>query len=124
MAQDFKRWADPAVSTATPTIDILRFVVSSAATGRSRAGRLTNLMVNDVARAYFNTHSLTPICVVKCEEDFGPGGKRKCGESRESMYDTKAAPLNWQQCYTELLERNGFAGTHESTGTTRHAERD
>ncbi len=38
-AKDFKRHNDPDVYTATPPIEMLRFLVSVAATGRSRRGR-------------------------------------------------------------------------------------
>lgn len=80
-------------------------------------------MVNDVARACFNAPSLTPTFVEICEEDFEPGDEDKCGELRASMYGMRPAAQNWQHCYTELSESNGFTVTRSSTCTFRHAHR-
>lgn len=85
-SKDFKRWSDPDLYTAGPPIDMLRFVVSSAVTGWSRAGRRREVMVNGVARAYFDAPSLKPKFSEICNQDFETGDKGECGELTVSMY--------------------------------------
>ena len=60
VAKDFKKHSDPELYTATPPIEMLRWVISVAATGLSKEGRTRKIMINDVARAYFNAPSLSP----------------------------------------------------------------
>ena len=49
-AKDFKRHSDPELYTATPPIEMLRWIISVAATGWSRKSRARKIMINDVAR--------------------------------------------------------------------------
>jgi hypothetical protein len=124
VAKDFKKYHDPDLYTATPPIEMLRYIISRAATGMSRTGRRRKLMVNDVARAYFNAPNLTPLFVEICEEDREPGDEYMCGELLVSMYGTRPAASNWQKCYTELLQMNGFKVTRASTCMLWHPEKD
>lgn len=78
VAKGFKRWADPA--TATPPIEMLRFLASFAVLGWSRAGRRRKLMVNVVARAYSNALGLMPTVVETCEDETKTGDEVMCGE--------------------------------------------
>ena len=124
VAKGFKRYNDPDLYTGTPPIEVLRFLVSLAATGWSRKQRRRKLMVNDVARAYFNAPNLVPTFVEICEEDQEPGDEDICGELLVSMYGTRPAANNWQKFYTTLLINNGFERTRACTCTFRHHERD
>ena len=124
VAKDFKKFNDPELYTATPPIEMLRCLISIAATGWGRTGRRRKIMVNDVARAYFNAPNLTPVFVDICDEDREPGDEQMCGELLVSMYGTRPAASNWQKCYTQLLLDHGFRRTRASTCMFRHAERD
>eukprot|EP00973_Karenia_brevis_P013477 1830182-Karenia_brevis.AAC.1 len=66
-------------------------------------------MVNDVSRAYFYAKAQQPTFVELCEEDKVPGEEGMCGELLVSMYGTRTAALNWQQCVTQALVSNGFS---------------
>ena len=124
VAKQFKRYQDPELYTATPPIEMLRSIISIGATGSSRKGRRRKIMVNDVARAYFNAPSLEPTFVEICDEDFEPGDEDMCGELLVSMYGTRQAASNWQKCYTNLLLGSGFTRTRASTCIFYHAGRD
>ena len=124
VAKDFKRYNDPELYAATPPIEMLRYIVSRAATGWSRTGRRRKIMVNDVARAYFNAPNLTPVFVELCDEDKQPGDEGMCGELLVSMYGTRPAASNWQKCYTDLLCGHGFRMTRANTCMFWHPDRD
>ena len=79
VAKDFKKHSDPELYTATPPMGMLRWVISVAATGLSRKSRTRKVMINDVARAYFNAPSLSPTFVDICDEDFEKGDEGMCG---------------------------------------------
>ena len=81
-------------------------------------------MHNDVARAYFNAPSLTPVFVEICDEDREEGDEGMCAELLVSMYGTRPAARNWQICYTSLLQENGFKRNKANTCISRHETRD
>ena len=110
--------------SATPNIEMLRYLISVAASGKSIKQRRNQIMANDVARAYFNAPNLKPTFVDICEEDWEEGDEDMCGELLVSMYGTRPAASNWQKCYTDLLVDNGFNRTRACACTFRHAERD
>ena len=124
VAKEFKRYNNPDLFTGTPPIEMLRFLVSTAATGWSRMGKRRKIMVNDVARAYFNAPNLVPTFVDICEEDREPGDEGMCGELLVSMYGTRPAANNWQKFYTKVLLDNGFKRSRGCTCTFHHSERD
>ena len=103
---------------------MLRYIVSRAAIGWSIKDRRRKIMVNDVARAYFNAPNLKPTFVEICDEDREPGDENMCGELLVSMYGTRPAAGNWQKCYTNLLTENGFKRTRACTCTFRHTGHD
>ena len=78
-AKDFKRRSDPDLYTATPPIEMLRWIISTAATGWSRKSRAREIMSNDSARACFNAPSLSPTFVDICGEDLEEGDEGMCG---------------------------------------------
>jgi hypothetical protein len=124
VAKDFKKYEDPELYAATPPIEMLRFLVSAAATGWSRHGNRRKIMVNDVARAYFHAPNMQPVFVEICEEDREPGDEGMCGELLVSTNGTRPAASNWQKCYTALLCSRGFRRTRANTCMFRHSERD
>ena len=62
IAKDFKRHSDPDLYTATPPIEMLRFIVGVSATGRSRRGWRRKIMLNDLA-----SHPRSWSCAKKTE---------------------------------------------------------
>jgi hypothetical protein len=103
---------------------MLRYLVSRAATGRPKTGRSKKMMVNDIARAYFNAPNLVPLFVDLCDDDREPGDEGMCGELLISMYGSRPGASNWQKCYTDLLLAHDFKVTRASTCMFWHAERD
>ena len=57
------------------------------------------IMINDVARAFFEAEAIRPICVELPEEDLLPSDKGKdlVGLLRMSLYGTRDAAKNWQE---------------------------
>ena len=54
-----------------PPIEMLRYIVSRAANGKSRKGQIKNIMANDVARAYWSFAKKTEDPRMKeCVENF------------------------------------------------------
>jgi len=98
VAKDFNNYKDPDLYTATPPLELLRMIISMAASRKSKKGKPWKIMVNDVSRAYFYADSLKPTFVDICDEDFQEGDEDKCGELILSMYGTRLAAGNWQRC--------------------------
>jgi hypothetical protein len=124
VAKDFNNYKDPDLFTATPPLELLRLIVSIAASKRSSSGSSYKIMVNDVSRAYFYAPSQKPTFVEICDEDFRKGDEEMCGELLVSMYGTRPAAGNWQKCYTEVLIENGFTTAASSTCIFYHKVRD
>eukprot|EP00973_Karenia_brevis_P064125 8911025-Karenia_brevis.AAC.1 len=78
-------------------------------------------MINDVSRAYFYARSDTPTFVEICEEDREENDDNKCGQLNVSMYGTRQAAQNWQNCVNSLLANNGFIAARSSPCLFRHA---
>ena len=71
MAKEFNNYKDPELYAATPPLELLRLIISIAASRRSKNGRRWKIMVNDVSRAYFYAESMKPTFVQICDEDCG-----------------------------------------------------
>jgi len=70
VAKDFNNFKDPDLYTATPPLELLRLIISLAASNTNKLGNPWKIMVNDVSRAYFYAEGLKPTFVEICEEDF------------------------------------------------------
>ena len=77
--------------TVMMPIKVLRHIVSRAATVKSRTVKIRHIMANDVARAYFNAPSTSPVFLELCEEYRKLGDKGTRGELSVSMYGTRSA---------------------------------
>ena len=115
VAKDFNKGKDPDLYTATPPLELLRVLVSLAASRKGKGGGRWKLMVGDVSRAYVYAPSLKPTFVGICPEDFEPGDEHRCGELNVSMYRTRPAAGNWQRFYTQTLVESGFLRASSST---------
>ena len=106
---------------ATPPIEALRAIVSSAVTGN--VGKAISVM--DVSRAFFYApvqHRIyVELCeeAIECEEDRG-----KCARLKMSMYGTKAAAQNWQREVQNTMRSLGFKMGKSSSVVFYHPKKD
>ena len=114
-AKEYKRYNDPDPSSSTSPIEMLRYIVSRAAKGKSRKENIRHVVANDVARAFFDGPSTPPVFVELCAEDRRLEDEGRCDELSVSMYGTRTAALNWQKRYTDLLCNCGFRVTRGNT---------
>eukprot|EP00973_Karenia_brevis_P041501 5742611-Karenia_brevis.AAC.1 len=124
VAKEFKTYNDPDLFAATPPIEVLKMIISMAATRNNHGKVHKKIMTNDVSRAYFYARSDTPTFVKLCEEDTSEGEKDMCGELRVSMYGTRKAAQNWQACVQDALAKIGFRSGRSSPCIYWHPERD
>ena len=87
----------------TPPLEALRFIVHEAATvddsGSSEVGAPEEkvIIINDVARAFFEAKATRKICVELPEECAESLGGRNVALLNRSLYGTRGAAMNWQQ---------------------------
>ena len=68
------------------------------------------IMVNDVARAFFEALAMRNICIEIPKEDISEADKRhdKVGHLRMSLYGTRDAAMNWQEEVAKEMQKWGF----------------
>ena len=120
VAKQYRQQKDDDLYAATPPIEALRIVVSSATTG----SREKVLMVNDVSRAYFYAPCDEDIYVDLCEEDRDIGEEHMCGKLVKAMYGTRTAARMWQREVANTLREAGFSAGRTSPCLFYHAPRD
>ena len=95
----------------TPPLEAFRYLIHEAATVRSneKVGSKV-LMVNDVARAFFEAPATRNVCVEIPKEDKTEADVRhdKVGHLRMSLYGTRDAPMNWAEEVAKEMRRLGF----------------
>ena len=110
---------------ATPPLEALRTIIHFAATVHDRHHKPKSIMTNDVSRAYF--YAPVPkgqyIYVKLAPEDTLPGEEDMCGRLNFSMYGTRKAATNWQQHYTNVLNKLGFTTGRSSPCIFHHSKR-
>ena len=89
---------------ATPPLEALKILISSAASDTTRE---THLMLSDVKRAYFHAPATRELYVELPVEDPGHA-QGLVGKLNLSLYGTRDAAANWQRCVTEHLCGLGF----------------
>ena len=107
VAREIKKNNRPDLFAATPPLEALRLLVSDAATiepGRQRK----LIMTNDVSRAYFYAPAIREVYIEIPKEDWEEGDEDRVAKLDMSMYGTRDAAKNWQECYTSHLESIGF----------------
>ena len=95
----------------TPPLEALRYLIHEAATVRSDEEMGSKvLMVNDVARAFFEAPAVRNICVEVPKEDQGDLDSRhdRVGHLRMSLYGTRDAAMNWQKEVAREMQKLGF----------------
>ena len=96
---------------ATPPMEALRFLVHEGATVRSNEELGSKvIMINDVARAFFEAPAMRNICIEIPKEDLSGADRRhdKVGHLRMSLYGTRDAAMNWQDDVAKEMHKLGF----------------
>ncbi|MCP2505128.1 MAG: hypothetical protein NLN65_07530, partial [Candidatus Poseidoniaceae archaeon] len=109
VAKDFNTDKRPDLFAATPPLEALKYLLSLWMTegygwkkGKSEEMKMDFI---DVRRAYFHAVTTRDVYVELPPEDKKPG---MCGKLMKSMYGTRDAAQNWEQAYTEFMEKAGF----------------
>ena len=95
----------------TPPLEALRSLVHEEATVRSgEAMGSKAIMVNDVARAFFEAPAMRDICIETPKEDLSEADKHHdtVGHLRMSSYGTRDAAMNWQEEVAKVMQKWGF----------------
>ena len=112
-----KEFADKRVDglfAGTPPLEALRFLVHEAATveesGIGGVGSQEEkvIMINDVARAFFEAKAIRKICVELPEECAESLGGRNVALLNRSLYGTRDAAMNWQEEVAKEMRQWGF----------------
>ena len=120
VAKQYRQERNDDLYAATPPIESLRAVISSATTG----GQEKVIMVNDVSRAYMYAPCDEDIYVELCEEDRAPGEDHLCGKLVKAMYGTRTAARMWQREVAGSLRAAGFSAGRTSPCLFYHKDRD
>lgn len=110
---------------ATPPLEALKLLVSDAATRRSETQR-RSMMINNVARAFFEAPVQRQICIELLEEDLegGEGAQDLVGMLEMSLYGTRDAAANFQAEVQRFMKGLGFKVGKYNACTFWHPGRD
>ena len=112
MGKEFNTGEMEGIFAGTPPLEALRFLVHEAATIRKGDDVNTKVvMVNDVARAFFEAPAVRPVCVEIPDEDKTETDRRldNVGYLRMSLYGTRDAAMNWQGEVAKEMQGWGFS---------------
>lgn len=110
----------------TPPLEALRYIISDAATLRKHENKVNRakrqLMINDVARAYFYAPCTRDVYIeLPPEDDAGP---HVIGKLNLSLYGTRDAAANWQETLAGHLVGLGFVRSKAYPCIFVHKSRD
>ncbi len=111
---------------STPPLGALRMIVSEAATvdyGYEKIRKV--IMVNDVARAFFEAYATREVCVELPEEALSDGESKEewVAYLEKSLYGTRDAALNFQKECRKYLSSLGFRIGRYNVSTYYHEEK-
>ena len=112
VAQEYNVGKEDGIFAATPPLEAIQMQVSEAATmDRGQHQEEKVIMVNDVARAFFEAPMTRELCVELPEEakEGEDWAKDMVGLLQMSLYGTRDAARNFQREVTLFMERNGFS---------------
>ena len=99
------------IFAGTPPLEALRYLVHEAATVEQAKGRHNKvIMINDVARAFFEAKAMRTVCVELPEEGRTQEDRREdmVGLLKMSLYGTRDAATNWQNEVAKEMVKWGF----------------
>ena len=127
VAKEFNdgRGGEAAWFAATPPLEALKLVLSDAATRRAGRGRRA-IMINDVARAFFEAPVKRDICIELPEEDWveEDGDQDLVGILERSLYGTRDAAANFQEEVKRFMLHQGFKQGKYNVCTFWHPVKD
>ena len=99
VGKEFNTGEMDGIFAGTPPLEAMRCLNHEAAAIRQAQDTHTkNMMINDVARAFFEAPAVRQVCVELPEEDQTPEDRRRdhVGHLQMSLYGTRDAAMNWQ----------------------------
>ena len=125
VAKEFNDSKDDSLYAGTPPLEALRLLVSEAATVIEGLENDNVIMINDVARAFFEAPAHREICVelpmeVRTEEDERDDN---VGILEKSLYGTRDAAQNFQKEVRKLMKSIGFNAGGYNACTYYHPTR-
>ena len=107
-----KEFADKKIDglfAGTPPSEALRFLVHEAATVEGEEEEQEKvIIVNDVARAFFEAKAIRKLCVELPSERAESCGGYNVGLLRQSLYGTRDAAMDWQEEVAREMKNLGF----------------
>ena len=92
-------------------MEALRCLIHEATTIRATYEPHTEvIMINDVARAFFEAPAVRQVCVELPDEDKSSSDRTmdKVGHLKMSLYGTRDAAMNWQEEVAKEMSKWGF----------------
>ena len=125
VAKEYNDCAQAGLFAATPPLEALRMLISDAATIREEEEEEPRvIMLNDVARAFFEAPMTRMVCVELPEEAFAEGDERDTvGLLQLSLYGTRDAAANFQMEVQKFLVSEGFEQSAYSPQVYWHRSR-
>ena len=125
VAKEIKRDNRDDLFAATPPLEALKILIGMAVTEgigyeKGKEDQGMKLEFIDIKRAFFHAKAKREVFVELPKEDATPG---MCGRLKKSMYGTRDAAHNWEECYREAHLSMGFQQGKASTCVYYHAKR-
>ena len=112
VAKEFNTGNEDGLFAATPPLEAVRLLVSDAATVQAQnvsPGRDRVIMVNDVARAFFEAPVKRAVCVELPPEALADEDADLVGLLQMSLYGTRDAAASFQAEVRSFMTGHGFA---------------
>ena len=100
VGKEFNNEAMDGIFAGTPPLEALRCLIHEAATVRSRDDQYSKvMMINDVARAFFEAPAVRQVCVELPDEDLTSSDRTadRVGHLKMSLYGTIDAAMHWKE---------------------------
>ena len=107
VAKEYNNGDAQGLFAGTPPLEALRYIIGKAAT---HSGDEKVVMVNDIARAFFEARIKREVCVEIPDEDKTEADKQRdvVGVLNMSLYGTRDAARNWQEEVARMMKIWGF----------------
>jgi len=110
VAKDFNQGKEEGIFAATPPLEALKLLISDVATVGEKGTEEKILMINDVARAFFEADMRKELCVELPEESRIEGEGDMVAYLIKSLYGTRDAAANFQEDVKRFMEGAGVPG--------------
>ena len=122
VAKEFNTGAIDGLFAATPPLEALRLLISQAATvAPTGSGERRVIMINDVARAFFEAPATRAVCVRLPPE--AAQAEDMVGVLQLSLYGTRDAAANFQNEVRRFMLGLGFSQSGYSPSIFHHARK-